>query len=148
VFRLTRPETTVQKHVVAPSAIAVGGDSRTYTGKHAYPVPHALGTGELQGTVEEFVRGSRNAMAAGFDDVELNGANGYLLHESLASSANNRTHAYGGSPENRARFVIEVATAVANAIGAAGRASTIPPSATSRVRWRVIRAMLQPPMPP
>ncbi|MDQ0093038.1 alkene reductase [Paeniglutamicibacter psychrophenolicus] len=116
--RVTHTETTVQPHVVAPSAIAVDGVTRTYTGKHAYPVPHALGTDELPGIVEEFVNGSRNAIAAGFDGVELHGANGYLLHEFVAPSANARTDAYGGSPENRARFVVEVATAVAKEIGA------------------------------
>lgn len=116
--RVTHPETTGQSHVVAPSALAVDGVSRTYTGKHAYPVPHALTADELPGIIEEFVQGSRNAIAAGFDGVELHGANGYLLHEFLAPSSNTRTDAHGGSPENRARFVIEVATAVADAIGA------------------------------
>ncbi|GGJ49887.1 MULTISPECIES: alkene reductase [Glutamicibacter] len=116
--RVTHPETTGIDHVVAPSAIAVEGQSRTYTGKHDYPVPHALTSDELPGIIEEFVRGSRNAIAAGFDGVELHGANGYLLHEFLAPSSNTRTDAYGGSPENRARFVIEVVTAVAKEIGA------------------------------
>lgn len=116
--RVTHTETTGQDRVVAPSAIAVEGESRTYTGKHPYPVPHALELDELPGIVEEFVRGSRNAMSAGFDGVELHGANGYLLHEFLSPGANTRTDAYGGTPQNRARFVIEVVTAVANAIGA------------------------------
>src|SRR5690606_7031162 len=116
--RVTHPETTGADYVEAPSAIAVEGESRTYTGKHAYPVPHALDTEELPRIIEAFVVASRNAIAAGFDGVELHGANGYLLHEFLAPTSNTRTDAYGGSPENRARFVIEVVTAVANAIGA------------------------------
>ncbi|MBM6622441.1 alkene reductase [Micrococcaceae bacterium RIT802] len=116
--RVTHPETTGQEHIVAPSAIAVDGVSRTYTGKHPYPVPHALEADELPGIIEEFVAASRNAIEAGFDGVELHGANGYLLHEFLAPSSNTRADAHGGSPENRARFVIEVATAVAEAIGA------------------------------
>ncbi|WP_404287608.1 alkene reductase [Glutamicibacter arilaitensis] len=116
--RVTHPGTTGQDHIVAPSAIAVEGESRTYTGKHPYPVPRALGTVELPGIIEEFVQGSRNAIAAGFDGVELHGANGYLLHEFLAPSSNTRTDGYGGTPENRARFVIEVVKAVANEIGA------------------------------
>jgi len=116
--RVTHPDTTGHDHVVAPSALAVEGLSRTYTGKHPYPVPHALAIDELPGVVEEFVRGSRNAIEAGFDGVELHGANGYLLHEFLAPTSNQRTDAYGGSAGNRARFVIEVATAVADAIGA------------------------------
>lgn len=113
--RVTRTETTGQDVVVAPSAIGVDGVTRTYTGKHAYQVQHALTLSELPGIVEEFVNGSRNEIAAGFDGVELHGANGYLLHEFLTPNANTRTDGYGGSPENRARLVVEV---VAAAIGA------------------------------
>ncbi|GAA5228421.1 alkene reductase [Paeniglutamicibacter antarcticus] len=116
--RVTHTEITGQEQIVAPSAIAVEGETRTYTGKHAYQVPHALSAAELPGIIDEFVSASRNAMTAGFDGVELHGANGYLLHEFLAPSANTRTDADGGSPQNRAKFVIEVVTAVANAIGA------------------------------
>ena len=64
------------------------------------------------------MQAARNAVAAGLDGVELHGANGYLLHEFLSPASNERTDSYGGSPENRARFVVEVATAVAEAIGA------------------------------
>ncbi|KSU65977.1 alkene reductase [Arthrobacter sp. NIO-1057] len=116
--RATHTGTTGADHLEAPSAIAVDGQSRTYTGKYDYQVPHALTTEELPRIVEEFVTASRNAIAAGFDGVELHGANGYLLHEFLAPTSNTRTDNYGGSPENRARLVIEVVTAVANAIGA------------------------------
>ena len=83
-----------------------------------YPVPRALTAEELPGIVEDFVTASRNAVEAGFDGVELHSANGYLLHEFLSPASNQRDDVYGGSPENRARFVIEVATAVAAAIGA------------------------------
>lgn len=116
--RVTHQETNGGHQVVAPSAIAIDGVTRTYAGKLPYPVPHALDAAELPGIVEEFVQASRNAIEAGFDGVELHGANGYLLHEFLAPSANQRTDAYGGTPQNRARFVIETATAVAAAIGA------------------------------
>jgi N-ethylmaleimide reductase len=116
--RVTHPETNGGREVVAPSAIAIDGMTRTYTGKYPLPVPHALETGELPGIIEEFVQASRNAIEAGFDGVELHGANGYLLHEFLAPTSNQRTDAYGGSPANRARFVIETAAAVAGAIGA------------------------------
>ena len=111
-------EGTTGREVVAPSALAVDGLSRTYDGKQPYPVPHALTTAELPGIIEEFVAGSRAAVKAGFDGVELHGANGYLLHEFLSPASNQRTDAYGGSPENRARFVSEVYRAVADAIGA------------------------------
>ena len=133
--RVTHTETTGQGHVVAPSAIAVDGVSRTYTGKHPYPVPHALEGSELEGIVGEFVRGSSNAMEAGFDGVELHGANGYLLHEFLAPGANTRTDAFGGSPHNRARFVIEVVTAVAEAIGAGKTGLRISPEHNVQGAW-------------
>ncbi|WP_417366810.1 alkene reductase [Glutamicibacter arilaitensis] len=126
--RVTHPGTTGVDYVEAPSAIAVEGETRTYERKVPYPVPHALGTEELPRIVEEFVTASRNAIAAGFDGVELHGANGYLLHEFLAPTSNIRTDNYGGSPENRARFVIEVVTAVANAIGAEKTSLRISPS--------------------
>lgn len=116
--RVTHPETNGGHPVVAPSAVAVDGFTHSYTGKLPYPVPTALETGDLPGIIEEFVQASHNAIAAGFDGVELHGANGYLLHEFLAPSANQRTDAYGNSPQNRARLVIETVAAVAAAIGA------------------------------
>ncbi|QCB98629.1 alkene reductase [Arthrobacter sp. PAMC25564] len=116
--RVTHEATTGGHEVVAPSAIAIDGETRTYEGKKPFPVPHALTTEELPGIVQEFVTASRNAIDAGFDGVELHSANGYLLHEFLAPSANQRDDAYGGSPANRARFVIEVTRAVVDAVGA------------------------------
>ncbi|WP_105036157.1 alkene reductase [Cryobacterium aureum] len=116
--RVTHEATTGGFPVVGPSAIAINGTTRTYDGKQAYPVPHALSEGELPGIIAEFVLASRNAIAAGFDGVELHAANGYLLHEFLSPASNVRDDAFGGSPENRARFVIDVVAAVADAIGA------------------------------
>ena len=103
---------------VAPSAIAIDGETRTYEGKQPFTVPHALTDDEIVGVIDEFVTASRNAIEAGFDGVELHAANGYLLHEFLSPTSNQREGQYGGAPENRARFVVEVATAVAAAIGA------------------------------
>ncbi|KUM37017.1 alkene reductase [Arthrobacter sp. EPSL27] len=116
--RVTHEDTTGGYEVVAPSAIAIDGETRTYEGKKPFPVPRALDTSELPGLIEEFVTASRKAINAGFDGVELHSANGYLLHEFLTPAANQRDDVYGGSPANRARFVIEVAQAVADAIGA------------------------------
>ncbi|WP_230085661.1 alkene reductase [Arthrobacter alpinus] len=116
--RVTHQETNGGRTVLAPSALAIDGFTRTYAGKLPYPVPRALDLAELPEIIEEFVQGSRNAIAAGFDGVELHGANGYLLHEFLAPSSNQRDDAYGGSPANRARFVIETTAAVVEAIGA------------------------------
>ncbi|AXJ10149.1 alkene reductase [Arthrobacter sp. PM3] len=116
--RVTHEDTTGGHEVVAPSAIAIDGETRTYAGKKPFPVPRALTTEELPGILESFVTASRKAIEAGFDGVELHSANGYLLHEFLTPAANQRDDIYGGSPENRARFVIEVAEAVVAAVGA------------------------------
>lgn len=116
--RVTHPEINGGHEPVAPSAIAVDGLTHTYVGKLPYPVPRALESVELPGIIEEFVQASRNAIEAGFDGVELHGANGYLLHEFLSPAANQRIDEYGNSAENRARLVIEVVAAVADAIDA------------------------------
>lgn len=116
--RVTHPDTNGGRRVVAPSAIAIDGVARTSTGKHPYPVPHALTAGEVRDVVADFRRAAERAVEAGLDGVEIHGANGYLLHEFLAPSSNVRDDEYGGSPENRARLAAEVVTAVADAIGA------------------------------
>jgi N-ethylmaleimide reductase len=116
--RVTHEDTTGGYEVVAPSAIAIDGETRTYEGKKPFPVPRALKREELPAILQEFVQASRKAIDAGFDGVELHSANGYLLHEFLTPAANQRDDIYGGSAENRARFVIEVTQAVVDAIGA------------------------------
>lgn len=116
--RVTHKDTNGGHQVVAPSAIAIDGETNTYAGKKPFPVPHALSGDELPGIVKEFVQASRNAVVAGFDGVEVHSANGFLLHEFLAPSTNQRNDLYGGSPENRVRFVVEVTQAVVAAIGA------------------------------
>jgi N-ethylmaleimide reductase len=116
--RVTHPDVNGGRRVVGPSAIAINGEGHTTRGKQAYPVPHALTTEEARATLEDIVAASRRAIEAGLDGVEIHGANGYLLHEFLSPASNQRDDVYGGSPENRARFVIEVVTAVAEAIGA------------------------------
>ena len=103
---------------VAPSAVRAAGQVYTPTGMQDFVEPRALEIDELPGVVADFVDAAERAVAAGLDGVELHAANGYLLHQFLADGTNVRTDAYGGSPENRARFVVAVATAVAAAIGA------------------------------
>ena len=115
--RIGHPANKHGLELVAPSAVAAPGEIFTPTGLQPYPQPRALTTEELPAVIEEFVTASRNAIEAGLDGVELHAANGYLLHQFLAPSSNTRTDGYGSSPENRARFVIEVARAVAEAIG-------------------------------
>jgi N-ethylmaleimide reductase len=116
--RVTHPDVNGGRRVVAPSAIAINGEGHTEKGKQAYPVPHALTVEEARATVQDFVSAARRAIEAGLDGVEVHGANGYLLHEFLSPASNERTDEYGGSPANRARFVVQVVTAVAAAIGA------------------------------
>ncbi len=103
---------------VAPSAVRPAGEVFTGEGTDPFETPRALTTDELPSVIEEFVDASRRAVAAGLDGVELHAANGYLLQQFLADGSNQRTDAYGGTPENRARFVVEVAQAVVAAIGA------------------------------
>ncbi|WNV77800.1 alkene reductase [Geodermatophilus sp. DSM 44513] len=103
---------------VAPSPVTTAGEVFTPEGMQPFEEPRELATDELPGVVGEFVDAARRAREAGLDGVELHAANGYLLHQFLADNTNVRTDAYGGSPANRARFVVEVATAVAEAIGA------------------------------
>lgn len=99
---------------VAPSAIAITGDEvHTPEGKQPYVVPRELGDDELPAIVEGFRLAARNAMAAGFDGVEVHGANGYLLDEFLRDGSNQRSGPYGGPIEHRARLLLEVLEAVA-----------------------------------
>ena len=89
---------------VAPSAIAPAGQAWTTNSMEAFVTPRALETSEILGIVEDFRRGARNARDAGFDGVELHGANGYLIDQFLRDSTNKRTDRYGGSASNRAHF--------------------------------------------
>jgi N-ethylmaleimide reductase len=104
--------------ILAPSAVKAAGQMWTDSKQmQDFPVPKAMTTEDLFVTKSEYVASARNALTAGFDGVELHGANGYLLEQFLSPVSNIRTDIYGGSVENRCRFVIEVATAVAQAIG-------------------------------
>lgn len=102
---------------VAPSAIR--GDVNTFTANGFEPTsePRALALDEMPGIVEDFAQGARNAMAAGFDGVQIHAANGYLLEQFMCDGVNQRDDEYGGSVENRCRFMLEVTDAVCAAIG-------------------------------
>jgi N-ethylmaleimide reductase len=105
--------------VLAPSALALEGQMYTDgAGMQNYPVPEVMTEADIQQAKAEFVSAAKNAIAAGFDGVELHAANGYLLEEFIAPTTNQRKDVWGGSVANRLRFVIEVAEAVAAAIGA------------------------------
>lgn len=115
--RMSHPDNTPHhRQPVAPSAIAPDTVMFTPTGVQAIPQPRALTTDEVRQTVNDFRLAARRAIDAGADGVEIHSANGYLIQQFLAPSANNRTDEYGGSIENRARFALEVAAAIAEEI--------------------------------
>jgi N-ethylmaleimide reductase len=104
--------------VLAPSAVGAAGQMWTDTLQmQDFPIPKEMTASDIKHAQAEFVTGAKNAIAAGMDGIELHGANGYLLEQFLSPHANVREDNYGGSVENRARFVIEVVAAVAEAIG-------------------------------
>jgi len=103
---------------VAPSAIKPEGEAYTYQGLQPFVTPRALETDEIGGIIEQYRVAARNALEAGFNGVEIHSANGYLLDQFLRDGSNQRTDAYGGSVENRARLLLEVTEAVTNVWGA------------------------------
>ncbi|MDR0563593.1 MAG: alkene reductase, partial [Azoarcus sp.] len=117
--RMSHPDNTPHhRQGVAPSAIAPGTGMFTAKGMQDIPTPRALATEEVRQTVADFAFAARCAIEAGADGVEIHGANAYLIQQFFAPSANTRTDGYGGSIENRARFAIEIAQAIAKEIGA------------------------------
>ena len=103
---------------VSSSAIAAPGHAHSYEGNKPYEQPRALEVSEIPALIATYVTAARNAREAGFDGVQIHAANGYLIDEFLRNGVNQREDAYGGSPENRARLLREIAQAVADAIGA------------------------------
>jgi N-ethylmaleimide reductase len=117
--RMAHPDNTLHhRQPVAPSPVQPAGTMFTASGLQEMPVPRELTTEEVAATVDDFRRAAAAAVAAGADGVEIHGANGYLVHQFLADNTNQRTDRYGGSIDNRIRFAVEVATAVAEEIGA------------------------------
>lgn len=118
VGRVSLPDYHGGELPVAPSALAVEGELFNPEGvKKKIVTPRALDASEIPGIVEQFKKGAQNAKAAGFDGVEIHGANGYLLDQFTKDGSNHRTDAYGGSLKNRLRFPLEVAEAVAGVFG-------------------------------
>ena len=104
--------------LLGPSAVAAAGEMYTDAeGMQPFPVPEAMSEADITTAMAEFAQAAANAVAAGFDGIELHGANGYLLEQFIRPTSNQRTDRYGGPMENRARFVLEVADAVIAAIG-------------------------------
>lgn len=131
--RATHPDINGGRRILAPSAIAIDAPAFTEKGEQPFPVPEAMTTAEIREALDNYVAAARRAVEAGADGVELHGANGYLLHQFLYPGANQRTDEYGGSPENRTRFFVEVATAVAEAVGAERVGLRISPEMTSEI---------------
>lgn len=129
--RMSHPDNTPHhRQPVAPSAIAPGAQMFTAAGMKDIPAPRALTSEEVRRTVADFRRSARAAIEAGADGVEIHGANSYLIQQFFAPSANARSDEYGGSIANRARFAIEVVSAVAGEIGADRTAIRLSPGLT------------------
>ncbi|WP_430913863.1 alkene reductase [Methylobacterium sp. sgz302541] len=110
--RVAHPDMRGGEPPVAPSPIPAEGKFFLPTGEVAFPTPRELGEGEIAPIVEDFAAATRNAKAAGFDGVELHGANGYLHDQFLEDGSNRRSDRYGGSVANRARLMVETAEAM------------------------------------
>jgi N-ethylmaleimide reductase len=138
VGRMSHPDFHHGERPVAPSAVPFDGqiwkvDAATGVGAMVdCPTPRALTNAEVKQIVRDFAQAARNAIAAGFDGVEIHGANGYLVDQFLRTTSNQRTDEYGGSRENRLRFLKEVVDAVAGEIGAARTAIRLAPFLTAR----------------
>ncbi|HEY9639070.1 MAG TPA: alkene reductase [Coleofasciculaceae cyanobacterium] len=131
VGRISHPSLQPQGVLpVAPSAIAPEGMASTYTGEQPFVTPRALELEEIPGIIEQYRQAAKNALAAGFDGVEVHGANGYLLDQFLNDGSNHRTDQYGGSIENRARLLLEVTEAVVDVWGSDRVGLRLSPSGT------------------
>ncbi|PSM42594.1 alkene reductase [Streptomyces dioscori] len=127
--RVSHPDTTGTRPV-GPSAVAAVGDVFTPTGPRPAPVPRALETAEIPEHARSYGDAARRAVDAGFDGVELHGANGYLISQFLSSNANLRTDGYGGSVAHRIRFAVEAVSATVEAVGAARTGIRLSPGGT------------------
>jgi N-ethylmaleimide reductase len=104
--------------ILAPSAIQISGTMWTDTeGMQPHPIAQEMTEAEVKSTIQEYTHAAELAIQAGFDGVELHAANGYLMEQFLNPLSNNRTDSFGGTPEKRMRFVLEIAKGVANKIG-------------------------------
>jgi N-ethylmaleimide reductase len=130
VGRISHPDFHDGALPVAPSAIAANGQAVTPTGMQDFVTPRALASDEIPGIIDDYRQAAKNALAAGFDGVEIHGANGYLLDQFLRDGTNQRTDQYGGSLENRARLLLEVTNAVVEVWGAGRVGIRLSPSGT------------------
>jgi N-ethylmaleimide reductase len=115
--RLVHPSLPGRSQPLSSSATTMPGLARTYDGKHSYTQAKAMTHDDIRAVIAEYRAAAANAMDAGFDGIEIHAANGYLIDQFLRDNANFRTDAYGGSIENRIRFLVEVTAAVAATVG-------------------------------
>lgn len=130
VGRISHPAFHGGELPLAPSAIKPDGKIYTPEGMKEFVTPHPLSTGEIKIVVEQYVQGAKNAMEAGFDGVEIHGANGYLIDQFLRDGTNTRDDEYGGPVENRARFLFEIIEGICAAIGSEKTGLRLSPSGT------------------
>jgi N-ethylmaleimide reductase len=143
VGRISHPDLQPNGAIpVAPSAIAPEGEVATFTGMKPYVTPRALELSEIPQIVEQYRLGAKNALAAGFDGVEIHSANGYLLDQFLQDNTNHRTDIYGGSVENRARLLLEVMQAVVDVWGSDRVGVRLSPSGTFNSMYDSNRAAI------
>ena len=116
--RVSHPDFLNGELPVCPSAIATQGETHTPLGKKPYVTPRALSIEEIHVTIRDYASAAKRAISAGFDGVELHGANGYLVDQFIRDGSNKRIDDYGGSTDNRLRFLVEVTKALADAVGA------------------------------
>ena len=116
--RVSHPDFHGGESAVAPSAIRPAGEAFTFEGLKPFETPRELSLSEIADVIDDYRKGAANAIAAGFDGVEIHGANGYLLDQFLRDGSNQRHDTYGGSLENRARLILEVTKAVCDEVGA------------------------------
>jgi N-ethylmaleimide reductase len=126
--RVSHPD-TMGMQPIGPSTVPAVGDVFTPTGPQPAPTPRALETAEVPEHARSYAEAARRAIDAGFDGVELHGANGYLISQFLSSNANLRTDRYGGSVSNRIRFAVEAAAATVEAVGEARTGIRLSPDA-------------------
>ncbi len=126
--RLVHPSLPGRGQPLSSSTTTMPGLARTYEGKQPYVQAKAMTYDDIRSAIADYATAAWNAMKAGFDGVEIHGANGYLIDQFLRDNANFRTDEYGGAVENRVRFLFEVATAVVDAVGAARVAVRLSPN--------------------
>ncbi len=130
VGRISHPDYHNGELPVAPSAIAPAGEAVTSSGMKPFVTPRELETGEISDIVDQFKQAAVNARAAGFDGVEIHGANGYLIDQFIRDGTNHRRDSYGGGVENRTRLCIEVIDAVVGVWGCDRVGIRLSPSGT------------------